>query len=168
MAKKVKSFKYFSFIEAVLAVIALIFVVMPFLVGKDNSDVSYTGLNVIFGHSVTTKIIVDVTVVYTKFSFMLFLPVIFLVAIIALALIKHFMPKLNTNLIKIIILALAVVGCIIVFMATNFLVSGDGLVKLFGQDNIKNSLKIGIGAILQGITFIIIGLTAAADIALSK
>ncbi|MBO5223796.1 MAG: hypothetical protein J6C23_04720 [Clostridia bacterium] len=88
--KIVKARKYFDIIAAVLGVVAIIMMFIPAVVYKAGTEAEkvYTGLQVIFGYSETTKAgMISVTTNHFAFSFMNLLTyVLFLGGVVVLVL----------------------------------------------------------------------------------
>jgi hypothetical protein len=152
-----KKAQLFSFCTIALAALAII--LYMFCPAIKSGDVTYSGMEVMFGKSKTTTVgITKVTVVYLKFSFLLFLGFIFAIAGLVITILP--LVGVKSKLFPIIALALFVVAAVFAFLSSACAQLGD-VNKLF-------EWSLGVGAIISGIVYILAACTSALPIVLKK
>ena len=117
-------------------------------------DVSYSGLQVMFGKSDKTGL---GTVVYLKFSFLLFLGFIFAIAGLVITILP--MAGVKFKVFPIIAICCFVVAALFAFLSKTCAVAGNGDMGMDG-------FNLAAGAILGGIFYICAGVTSALPIVL--
>lgn len=162
----------FIVLECLLAVVALVMVFVPAL-GVNNSNTTYSGLNVIFGCKVANG---NADLFY--FSFMNLLTYILVLAAIVLIILKFVFKK--RMLFNLLIALILVVAGIFFFLTKQFTLLNESAVnvtnfasavsQLLGGGSFKamDAFYLAAGPIVSGILVIIGGLLACCEIVLVK
>ena len=158
MAKSKKNIQIFSFCTIALAALAVILYLFCPAIKADGitGDVTYSGLEVIFGKSST---VLGVKATILKFSFLLFLGFVFALAGLVITILP--LCGVKCKLFPIIAIACFVVAAVFVFLSKNCCVLPNGDMGADGYD-------LGIGAIIAGILYILAGCASALPIVFDK
>lgn len=160
-----KKAQLFSFCTIALAAIALILYLFLPAIKYDapiGDDITYSGINVIFGKKETASIAgIKIAEGYVlKFSFLLFLGFIFAIAGIVITILP--LAGVKVKLFPIIALALFVVAALFAFLSKACCVAGNG------DMGAGDAWQLGIGAIIAGICYICAAVTSALPVVLKK
>ena len=159
--KKAQLFSFCTIALAALALILYMFLPAVKYDGPVGNDVTYSGMNVIFGKKESASIFGLVVEGYAfKFSFLLFLGFVFALGGIVITILP--LVGVKCKLFPIIALALFVVAALFAFLSKNCCVCGNGDMGL------GEYWKLGIGAIIAGICYILAACTSALPIVLKK
>ena len=143
MAKK-KTKKWVSFIKYGAILFGILGAIMTVLAFVNYGDVTFTGIQVIFGHAKTADLIV------TQTSTQILAFSIFALLSIALPLVGSFSTLFKNKFIRLIGALMMITGAVLCFLIPNFIVFANEL-----QQGIFEAIggTIGIGAILAGAFF---------------
>ena len=160
-----KKAQLFSICTIVLAVLGLILYMFLPAIKYDatiGNDVTYSGINVIFGKKETASIAGIITVggYVLKFSFLLFLGFFFALAGIVITILP--LVGVKVKLFPIIALACFVVAALFAFLSKACCVAGNG------NMGAGDAWQLGIGAIIAGICYILAACTSALPVVLKK
>ena len=163
MAKsKSNKMQIFSFCTIALAALAIILYLFAPAIKAEllGAEVSYSGMNLVFGKKTTTTVLgAKVTTTIFKFSFLLFLGLIFAVAGLVITILP--LCGVKAKLFPIVALGCFIVAAVFVFLSKNCCVLPNGDMGADGYD-------LGIGAIIAGILYILAACTSALPIVLDK
>lgn len=162
-SKSNKTMQIFSFCTIALAALAIIlYMFCPAIKYEGISgDITYSGINVIFGKKATADLIITkVTGDVFKFSFLLFLGLIFAVAGLVITILP--LCGVKFKLFPIIAIACFVVAALFCFLSKNCCVLGNG------DMGAGDGASLGIGAIIAGILYILAGCASALPIVFDK
>ena len=154
-----KKAQLFSFCTIALAALAVILYLFCPAIKADGitGDVTYSGFEVIFGK---TSTVLGVKATILKFSFLLFLGLIFAIAGIVITILP--LCGVKCKLFPIIALACFVVAALFAFLSKACCVAGNG------DMGAGDAFGLGVGAIIAGILYICSACTSALPIVLKK
>lgn len=154
-----KKAQLFSICTIALAALGIILYMFCPAIKVDGlgGDVTYSGVEVIFGKSNT---VLGTKVEIFKFSFLLFLGFIFAIAGLVITILP--MAGVKSKLFPIIAIACFVVAALFAFLTKNVCVLGNG------DMGAGKGADLGIGAIIAGILYILAGCASALPIVLKK
>lgn len=175
MANSNNLFKYVNYIAALFGLVSVFMILCPAINYTVKDEVTtYTGLNVVFGLSETTKnALGSATVEYFKFSFMAMLAYLLPLAGVIIAALNCFGKK-SSKLLSLISTACFAVGAIFMFCLVSFAIVGEvsgsigGIGGTLSLSLNKEYMTLGVGAIIGAISAIIAAAGEAADLFLNK
>ncbi len=136
--------KYLKYADLAMAGLALISLIMIFIPAVSYKDTSYSGWNLIFGHSETTSGILSATINYFSFSFLNLLTVILTLGVIACSVISYI--KKN-ELFYLIATACALVAAIFFLLMKVFAIPAESVLMEAYIDNASLSAGPIIAAV---------------------
>lgn len=168
MAKKKTNYmSYLPLAAVLLGIVAIVMLFVPAVVASE--DVSYTGLQVVFGYSEKTDIFGSQLVTeMLSFSFMNLLPYILVLVGVVCCVLAFMNPK--NKLFAFVAFVCFVVAAVFFFLAVSFTIPAEGWEELAGALNtdIKADWTLGAGAIVAGITSALSALVVAGSAVLNK
>ncbi len=148
-----------------IPIFAIVAIVMMFVTAIKVEDTSYSGLNVIFGHSVGEGISVEVF----QFSFMNLLSYLLILGVFILSILS---VAKGGNLIGFLLLIISIVAGVFLLLTKQFIVVGeffDGLLSIGNTSFAEiESVKLGAGPIVGAIMMFLSAICAILKIALGK
>ena len=158
-----KLLKLAPLLAAALGLVALL---MLFLPAVTTAETSYNGLKVVFGYTEETKTIVStIKTVILEFSFMNLLTYLLVIGGIVLSILNK---NGKNKLFFLIATACFIVAAILFLCTVSLTVINPDLVKLAVGYDIKETWKLGAGAIIAAITSILAGLISILPVVMKK
>ena len=160
-----KLLKLAPLLAAALGVIALLMLFLPAVIADETS---YNGLKVVFGYTEETKAIVStIKTVILKFSFMNLLTYLLVICGIVLSILNK---DGKNKLFFLIATACFIIAAILFLCTVSLTVINPDWVKLIGYigHDIKETWKLGAGAIIAAITSILAGAISILPVVMKK